>query len=141
MAGPIARIEGFKECREALQELSRTVQCNVGRRSLRAAADVWLGRQKASLPVSGRDTDPSRGSLKASPEMAKSRNERGGPRVALLIEDPAAAPGEFGTLKMQPHLKVRATTDSARDAMGAALGSALKVEVDAAARRAAKRAK
>lgn len=137
MPGPISHLEGMKECREALQELSRTVQRSVGKRALRAAGEVWVARQKAMLPVSSRASDPTRGSLKAAPEVAASRTERGDPRVALLIDDMAAVPGEFGTSKMAPHLKVRATTDSVREPMGRALGSALKHEVDSAAARAA----
>lgn len=141
MPGPISRIEGMRECREALETLSRTVQRNVGKRSLRAAGEVWVARQKATLPVSDRPSDPTPGSLQQAPQVVSSRTEKGGPRVALLIDDVAAVPGEFGTSKMQPHLKIRATTDAARDAMAGALAEALKIETDAAVRQAARKAK
>lgn len=127
----------MRECREALQELSRAVQTRVGKKSLAAGGEVWVERQRATLPVSSSPYDKTPGSLRAAPEVVSSRKERGGPRVALLIDDIAAVPGEFGTSKMQAHLKVRAVTNAARDAMGLAVGEALKVETEAAARRAA----
>lgn len=130
----------MRECRQALQELSRAVQRNVGKRALKAAGEVWVQRQKATLPVSTSPSDKTPGSLRAAPEVASSRTEKGGPRVALLIDDIAAVPGEFGTSKMNAHLKVRATTDASRNEMAAALGAGLKSETDAAAKRVAAKA-
>lgn len=132
-------LEGMREAREALDELSRTVRRNVGKRALQAPARLLVARQKARLPVSRDPYDKTPGSLKASPEVKPSRTEKGRPRVAVVIDDIAAVPGEFGTSKMEPHLKVRATTDAARPAMAEAMAEAVKVEVDAAAQRASRK--
>lgn len=139
MARGVSRLEGIREARETLQDLSRAVQRTVGKRALTRGGDVFVSRLKAAMPVSSDPSNPTKGSLAAAPEVVPARSERGSPRVAVLIEDPAAAPGEFGTRKMRPHLRVRATVDATRDAAGAELAAALVQEVDAAVQRIAKR--
>jgi len=132
-------LEGMQGCREALQELGRTVGRNVGKRALRATAELLAERQRATLPVSSRSGNPTPGSLRAAPQVVSARTEKGRPRVAMLIDDIAAVPGEFGTSKMRPHLKVRATTDAMRPALAEVMGQSLKIEVDAAAHKASRK--
>jgi hypothetical protein len=132
-------LEGMEGCRAALQELGRTVTRNVGKRSLRAPAELLAARHRATLPVSSDPSDKTPGSLKDSPKVVPAKTEKGRARVAMVIDDVAAVPGEFGTSKMKPHLKVRTTTDAMRPALAQVMGTALKQEVDAAAQRAARK--
>ena len=128
-------------CRAALHELGKTIERRVGKRALTAAAKKLADRHKQALPVSADPYDPTRGSLKGAPTVKAAKGGKGRPAVAMVIEDPAAAPGEFGTHKMKPHLKVRSTTDAMRGELGATMAEALKQEVDQAARAAAKKAR
>lgn len=126
-------------CLAAMRELTATVERNVGRRALKKTAQQLADRHKATLPISGDPYDPTRGSLKASPAVKAAKGGKGKPAVSVVIEDEAAVPGEFGTHKMKPHLKVRSTTDAARGDLAATLGATLKEEVDIAAKRAARK--
>jgi HK97 gp10 family phage protein len=137
MPGAISRLEGMRECREALQELSRSTQRNLGKRALKAPATVIAAAVKARAPVSSRPTDPTKGSLKASVKVAPSRAERGRPTIVVLADDVAAVPNEFGTSKMTAQPFFRPAVDTARDAAGAAMAEALKLETDAAIKRVA----
>lgn len=141
MVRPISRIEGLKECREALQQLSRTVQRNVGKKSLRnGPAPVLVASVKRRAPVSSRATDPTPASLQQSVHAVDSRPEKGRATMAIVAEDPAAVPTELGlsgrNYPAQPWF--RPGIDDASEAAFAAMAAQLKIEVDAAARRAAK---
>lgn len=138
MARGASRLD-IRGAREALQDLGRAMQNGVGKRSLRRGGEVFVNRLRAAMPVSDDPDNPTKGSLRAAPEVVPAKTERRSPRVAVLIEDPAAGPGEFGTRKMRPHLTIRATVDSTRDDAGQAVAEALVQEVDAAVQRAAKR--
>lgn len=135
----MSRLEGMDGVLASMKELSATVERNVGRRGLRATAQVLANKHKATLPVSPDPDNKTPGSLKASPTVKTAKGGKGRPAVAMIIEDPAAAPGEFGTHKMAAHLKVRNTTDAMRPELAATLGEALKSEVDAAAKRSARK--
>jgi hypothetical protein len=139
MARGASHLEGMGGCLAALKDLTKRVESNVGKRALRTTAQDLADRHKATLPVSDSPHDKTRGSLKASPTVASAKGRKGRPAVAMIIEDPAAAPGEFGTSKMPAHLKVRATTDAMRSQLAGTLGDALKSEVDAASRSAARK--
>ena len=130
-------LDGMRGAREALAELSKGVARNVGKRALRQTGDYFVGRLKPTLPVSNEPSNPTKGSLRASAQVVSSRAEKGRPRVALLIDDIAAVPGEFGTSNMKPHLKVRATVDASRAGGAAVMAAAIKSEVDAVIQRAA----
>lgn len=136
----IVRIEGFKECREALQELSKTVQRNVGRRALLAPAGVIAVAVKVKAPVSSDPRDPTPASLRESVQIVPEKSRGTAAQVAVVAEDEAAVPNEFGTTKMTAQPFFRPAVDGARAAAGAAFAAALKPEVDAAVARAAKRA-
>lgn len=135
-----SEVKGMRECRESLQSMSRAIQRNVGKRSLQAPAGVLERAVKARAPVSGRASNPTRGSLRDSVKVAPARAERGRPTVVVIAEDIAAVPNEFGTSKMKAQPFFRPAVDGAREAAGAAMAEALKVETDAAIARAAKRA-
>lgn len=130
----------MKECREALQTLSKAVQRNVGKRALRAPAEVIARAVKARAPVSTRGNNPTKGSLRESVTVAASRAEKGRPTVVVLAADVAAVPNEFGTSKMAAQPFFRPAVDAAREQAGAVMADALRGEVDAAVARAAKRA-
>lgn len=129
----VGRLEGMRECREALQELTRTVQRGVGKRSLRAPAAVFVASIRAAARIES-------GALRDSVVDADARAERGRPTRVLLATDPAAVPNEFGTSKMAARPFFRRGIDSARDSAAAAMAAALKAETDRAVERAAKRA-
>lgn len=139
-SGGRSYISGMKGCREALQEFSRTVQRNVGKRALRAPAEVIARAVRAKASVSSRGNNPTKGSLRESVTAAPARAEKGRPTVVVLAADVAAVPNEFGTSKMKAQPFFRPAVDGARDQAGAAMADALKSEVDAAAQRAARRA-
>jgi HK97 gp10 family phage protein len=136
----VVRIEGFKECREALQELSKGVRRGVGKRALLAPAAVIAAVVKARAPISNDPHDRSPGSLKDSVKAVTDKSVKGGPRAAVLAADPAAVPNEFGTHKMAARPFFRPAVDAARAAAAVAFAAALKSEVDAAVKRAAAKA-
>jgi len=138
MARGFTRLEGDWGGR-ALRDLSKAVQRGVGKRALAHGGAVIVRRLKAQMPVSDDPSNPTPGSLRDGTTTAPAKSERGDPRQAVLVEDPAAVPGEFGTSKMRPHLKIRATVNATREEAGVAIGQGVKVEVDRAVARAAKR--
>ncbi len=132
-------IEGMEGARAALQELSKGMARNVGKRALRAPAELLVSRLKARTPVSDSPYDKTRGSLRDGTKVVPSRTEKGRPRVAVLIDDIAAVPIEYGTSKMKARPYVRATVDANRGDAAVAMAAAIKVEADAAIARAVKR--
>lgn len=140
-SGGVGRIEGMKEAREALQQLTRTVQRNVGRRALAAGpGKVFVRAISARAKVSGRAGDPTRGSLKASPKVVSARAKKGAAAVAVLVDDPAAVPKEKGLARRNYPAEpfMRPAVDASRDEAAQAMAAEVKREVDEAARRAAK---
>jgi HK97 gp10 family phage protein len=135
----VAKIEGFKEARETLQSLSATVQRNVGKRALRPAAEVVRDALEAAAPVSTDPHNPTKGSLKAAPAVVPERARKGAPRIAVLVDDKAAVPIEYGTGKMAARPYARQATENAREPAARAFAPALKAEIETAAKRAAKR--
>ena len=134
-------LEGYKECREALQILSKAVQRGVGTRALASAAEMGAGLVRAAAPVSTDPNNKTPGSLRDSVRVDKrEKNQRGRPRVAIRADDVAAVPNEFGTSKMAAQPFFRPTIDANRPAIAAKFGGELKSETDAAVARAAKRA-
>lgn len=133
------RIEGFKECREALQELSRGVQGGIGKRSLRAPAGILVASVKMKAPVSTDPHNPTPGSLRASVKIGKATARKGGARLEILADDVAAVPNEFGTSKMTAQPFFRPGVDVAREAAAVAFAASLKQEVDTVVARVAKR--
>lgn len=135
----ISHESGFKEARETLQALSKTVQRNVGKRALRAAAEIMSGAVRSKAAVSDAPYNTSPGSLRDSVKVVPSRAEKGQPRIAVLADDIAAAQNEFGNSDMAAQPFFRPGVDASSDAAFSAFAAALKTEVDAAARSAAKR--
>lgn len=136
------RIEGFKECREALQELSKAVQRNVGKRALLAPAGLVVAAVKARAPISTRPGDPTPASLRDSVTiMPEKAAQRGVAQIAVVAEDEAAVPKEFGLASRDYPAEpfFRPAVDAVRIPSLHAFAAALKPEVDAAVKRAAKR--
>ncbi|SMF70530.1 HK97-gp10 family putative phage morphogenesis protein [Allosphingosinicella indica] len=125
-------VTGFREARLALETLSKATQKNVGKRALMAPARVLAGAVAAKTPV-------KTGTLKSSVKAVPSKMEKGRPRAAVLADDVAAVPIEFGTSKMTARPFFRPAVEAARDMAGRAFAAALKPEIDAAVERAAKR--
>jgi HK97 gp10 family phage protein len=137
-----SRIEGFRECREALQELSTTVQRNVGRRALQVPAGIIRDAVEARAPVSPRGSNQTPGSLKASIKVGKENSKRTEAKLHVIAEDVAAVPLEFGLTSRdypaQPFF--RPAVDSVEGQALQGFANALRPEVTSAVAKAAKRA-
>jgi HK97 gp10 family phage protein len=139
MPGPMTRLEGMREARETMQELSKAAQTKIGNRSLEAPAKVFVSRIKAKAAVSTRSDNKTPGSLREAVRHAQARKERGRPTRVILADDVAAVPNEFGTSKMTPQPFFMPGIDEGRAAAGQAMADALREEADSAFRRARKR--
>ena len=134
-------LSGMKECREALAELSRSMQTGVGKRALLETGKFFAGRISDLAPVSSRPNDPTPSSLKAAPKAVANRPKKGQPRVAIIVDDPAAVPNEFGLAHRDYPARpfARPAVDANREAGAAIMAAGLKTETDAAIARAARR--
>jgi HK97 gp10 family phage protein len=138
-------LKGLKEVREGLAEFSKTVARNVGRRALMPAAEIIANAAQANAPVSTR-TDQWKsepGSLKASKQIKRDKPGKGMATVAIIFDDPAAVPTEYGlTSRRYPAQPwFRPAVDANESRAVAAFGSALTEEVEKAAAKAAKKSK
>jgi HK97 gp10 family phage protein len=134
-------IAGVKEAREALQELDRRVQTAVGKRILRAPANVLIRFVKAKAKVSSDPSDKTPGSLRDSVKIGRTSSRKGQARLEIIADDIASVPNEFGTSKMQAQPFFRPGVDAGRNLAAEVAANAIRPEVDAAIARAAKRAK
>jgi hypothetical protein len=124
----------MREARETLQELGKRVETRVGQRSLMIGPGAVIEKAvSARAKASTRSNNPTPGSLKASPKVVKSRKEKRGPRAAVLVEDPAAVPKEYGlrSRNYPPEPFFRPAVDASREQAGQAMAEALKSEVAA----------
>lgn len=140
--GGIGEIAGLREARETLQELGKSVATSVGKKSLKnGPAPVFVASIKSKARVSSRASDPTPGSMRDAVKTGKVSSRRGQARLEIIVDDPAAVPNEYGLKhrKYPAHPFVRPGIDHARAPAAAAMAEQLKVEVDEAARRAAKR--
>jgi len=128
------KLEGFKECREALQEMPEMIRRLTVRGPLIEAARTIQAAVEERAPVSSRPSNPTPGSLKASGKSRRHRKGRGSlDTVAVIFADPAAVPQEYGTTKQAAHPYFRPAVDSVEAAVMARFGEALKEAVDKAA--------
>lgn len=137
--GATSHIEGMKEAREALQELAKATQTNIGKRALNAPADVFVFGIKARTPVSSDPRNPTKGSLRDAMRKGKSSVKKGSARLDLINDDIASVPNEFGTSKMAAQPFFRRGIDANREAAAMAMAEAIKMEVDVAVQRAARK--
>lgn len=138
MPGPVSRIEGMREARETMQELSRTVQNRIGKKALKHPARVFVRHIQAKAHVSSRSGNPTPGSLRDSVKDVDARRERGRATRVILADDVAAVPNQYGTSKMAPNYFFSLGIDDGRNEAGQAMADGLKQEVDAEVRRIAK---
>lgn len=139
----MVRLEGMRQARETMQELSKAVQRNIGKRALQQPAGIIAREVEVRAKVSNRVGNPTPGSLKASPVVVPAKSEKGRPRVAVLVEDEAAVPKEYGLGRKDYPAEpfFRPAVDAKRAQAGQAMADAVRAEVDAAVARAAKRAR
>jgi len=140
MAKDQFRLEGFAECMNALQELSKRVQTGVGKRSLQVPAKIVTEAARSRAPISTDPRNPSIGSLKRSLKVATHKGKRNSPSVAVMAIDPAAARTEYGRTNQAATPWFRPAVDATHHEALIAFGQALKQEVEDAARRASRRA-
>ena len=135
-------IQGLKECRETLQDFSKAMQKNVGKRALHKAGEVIVRATKARAPISDDPHNKTPGSLKAAPRTVDAKpGKRAQVQVAVLVEDPAAVRVEYGSAHNKPPAPFfRPAIDGNKGATLDAFGAALVVEVVKVAERVAKKA-
>jgi hypothetical protein len=142
MAKPSFELVGFKECIDGLNEFSRTVAGNVVKRALVPAAAVVGKAAQDRAPVSprARQWKSEPGSLKASLEIKPGKGSKT-PTVAVLFNDDAAVPTEYGLTSRDypPQPWFRPAVDATETAALRAFGAALKPGVEQAAAKAARR--
>lgn len=170
MANETLRVDGLKELEDALGELSKATGKNVLRRALLAAARPIEAQAKELAPVKFGYLKRSIGTSKVSfssgnagkrafaEAMARgaSRSEAGAAAreanvgaaenvtSALVLVGPGrrrqAGMQEFGTVKNRPHPYLRPAWDANRISAVEIIATELKVEIDKAAARAARKA-
>jgi HK97 gp10 family phage protein len=130
-----AELKGFKECREALQDMPEMIQRLTVRGPLIEAARTIHKEVESRAPVSARPSNPTPGSLKAGGRARRHRRGRGSlDTVAVQFTDPAAVPNEYGTTKMAAQPYFRPAVDAVEAEVMARFGESLKQAVDKAAR-------
>jgi len=134
-------LKGFAEVRESLAEFSKTVARNVARRALMQAAEIIGDAAQQAAPVSTDPRNPTPGSLKASKDIKRGKAGREMATVAVIFDDVAAVPTEYGTTKMAARPWFRPAADASEARAIAAFASALTDEVEKAAAKAAKKSK
>ena len=133
-------LKGFAEALGAMQELSQRVQTGVGKRSLQVPAKMVAAAAKGRAPVSTDPYNPTPGSLRASVRVATHKGKKNSPSIAVVAADPAAVRTEYGRTNQPARPWFRPAADALTVAATTAFGAALKIEVEGAAKRAAKRA-
>ncbi|HMR51189.1 MAG TPA: HK97 gp10 family phage protein [Amaricoccus sp.] len=155
------KVEGLRETEAALAELGKSLGKGVLRRvaikALQPFDSAWRGMAPDDPGTGGDDLRSSGGvSTRLSKRQAKLhrkafRNDRASVEVFAGSNDAAAVPLEFGTVErfqksgkavgaVAPHPFVRPAWDGTKDAMPAAIGRDLWVEIEKAAARKAKKA-
>jgi HK97 gp10 family phage protein len=133
-------LAGYKETREAMAELTKSVQKNIGKRGLEASARILAGATQQRAPVSNDPYNKTPGSLRASVQVVKHRSKVGA-AAAVLVEDPAAVRVEFGRTNQAADPFFRPAIDASEGAMLKAFADRLGPEVEAATRRAGAKSK
>lgn len=140
--GEVGQIAGLREARETLQELGKSVRTSVGKKSLRnGPAPVFVASIKSKARVSSRANDPTPGSMRDAVKAGKASSRRGQARLEIVVDDVAAVPNEYGLKHRKYPAKpfMRPGIDHAREPAAVAMAEQLKIEIDEAALRAAKR--
>lgn len=141
------RVTGFAELEEALNNLKRTTAKNVVRRVLRAAAEPIADQAASLAPVSsGRlsfsVTVSTQGTRRAQWKKA------GGPGAVVVAVGPSGGTGvlnyatfvEFGTVDTPAEPYMRPAWDSGKFRALEGIGTGLRIEIDKAIARAARKA-
>lgn len=132
MAKGVSRIEGMGPAIANLRKLSAYAQSQIGMNALKAGAAVAVKRIKAKAKVSSRSNDPTRGSLQASVRDKAGRARKGIDTRAVVVEDVAAVPKEFGLTRRNypPEPFARPAIDSGRTEIGEAIAESVKDDVE-----------
>lgn len=140
-----SRIEGFREAADTLATLSRAVQRGVGRTVLREPAALLAGEVQTRAP---KLTGLLQGAVKVvnnrltKKAAREARARPGAVELAVLVDDAAAVPNEFGNEHVDPAQPFfRPAIDAKREEMMRVGAARIKTAVDAAAQRAARRAR
>jgi HK97 gp10 family phage protein len=138
-----ARVEGLKECEEALRELTRATARNQVRKALQAAAQPVVDAAKANvvrntgtlaeeIQVASRLKRGKRGGRKADVEVFAGPAGRRRASIAHLVE--------FGAAHLPPRAFLRPAVDSNLGRVIATFRRELKTNIDAAVARARRKA-
>jgi hypothetical protein len=132
MPGATSRLEGMGPAIANLRKLSEYAQKQIGKNALQAGAAVAVKRVKAKAKVSTRANDPTPGSLKESVRDKPGRAKKGIDTRAVVVEDVAAVPKEFGLTRRNypPEPFARPAIDGAREEIGPAIAESVKNDVE-----------
>lgn len=132
MPGAISRLEGMGPSLKALRQLSDHVQKKVGKIALKAGAQPLVTRVKGKAKVSSRADNPTPGSLRQSVHDKPGRPSRGMDTRAIIADDVAAVPKEFGLARRDYPAEpfFRPAVDAGRAEAGQAIADAIKNEVE-----------
>lgn len=122
-----SRIVGVDDCLATLADLKKGTRRGVGRRSLVPAAEQLADAVRERAPVL---TGELRG---------KVRVETQGSKVAVVVEDEAAVPNEYGTSDTPIQPFFRPAIDTERAGMAETVGRDLAAETIKTAKRVARR--
>ena len=128
-----AHADGFGEAIRQMETLSDTVARNALAKALEPGADYLATQYRIVAPVL---TGALRGSIRITPPTKKRRNFA---ETRVVVGDVAGVMLEYGNSRQPARPIFRAAADNARAVMLRLTGAAVKVEIDAAARRVAAR--
>lgn len=126
------KLQGFREASRQLNEMSKAVARNVGKRALQVPAGILAEEMRVRAPRLS-------GALEESIAVLPERARKGRPQVAVQASDVASIQNEYGNSNMSAQPFARPSLEARQELMLERFGGALKREVDAAVIRKAKR--
>ena len=130
----VSRLEGFREASRQLNEMSKAVARNVGKRALTDTAEILARGVRANVAPHNLTGDTYES---VDVEPAK---QKGGVAVQVVLADIAGVQLEFGNSDQTATPVFRPAVDSNRQKMDDTFAVLLPLEIDAAVIRKAKRA-
>jgi HK97 gp10 family phage protein len=128
---------GTGDALATLSALSKQTAKAVGRRSLIPAAQILVAEVTFNAPVL---SGALAASVRIDTKISRMKQRKGAVDLAVIADDPAAVPTEYGTSDTPIQSFFRRAIASVKAAMFEAVASALQSETVAAAKRVAKRA-
>lgn len=137
------KTEGFKELGEALQDLKKSTNRNVVRRSMLEALGVFVDQAKARAPVNFGDLEAG---ISEGTKLTRRQRRLKGPTPTGYVEvyagtsDPTGIFQEFGTSRHSPNPFMRPAWDATKMKILEDLKKALTENIEKATERARRKA-